>query len=239
MIEFIKVSKKFKYKDFQDITLKEFILKRRQQNNNNSKIALKDISFKLDKGKCLGIIGRNGSGKTTLLRLLARIYAPDEGKIIISGKVCPLIDLLAGFSPEFKIKENIYLNACLLGWGNEQIKRKINDIIEFAELNNYTNMPLKYFSSGMLLRLGFAIAAHTEADIYIFDEVITVGDAFFQKKCYDFIVQLKKTQKTIVIASHNMDLINTFCDKVILLENGKILDYSDAPNIIEKYSKLE
>lgn len=185
--------------------------------------ALKDVSFKIKNGEFVGLIGRNGSGKTTLLRIIADIYEPDSGEITVNGKLTPFLELGVGFSYELSARDNIFLNGVILGMKKELLIEKFDEIVEFAEVREFLDTPLKNFSSGMEVRLAFSIAIQTSASIYLLDEVLAVGDAKFQKKCLDHIRSMKQKNKSILFVSHNMEDIKMFCDKVIVLEKGEVI----------------
>jgi ABC-2 type transport system ATP-binding protein len=182
---------------------------------------LKDISFEIKKGEFFGIVGRNGSGKSTLLKLLAGIYIPDSGQIHINGKLTPFIELGVGFSPELTGRENVFLNGALLGFSRREMDSKYEDIVKFAELERFMDQKLKNYSSGMQVRLAFSIAIRANTDILILDEVLAVGDASFQQKCYDYFNELKKQRKTVVLVTHDMSAISRFCDRALYIANGR------------------
>jgi ABC-type polysaccharide/polyol phosphate transport system ATPase subunit len=185
-------------------------------------LALNDISLTIKKGERVGIIGPNGSGKTTLLKIIARVTSPTYGKIITNGKTVSLIDLSAGFHPDLTGYHNIYLNGMILGLTKQEINSKMNDIIEFADIRQFIDAPLFTYSSGMILRLGFAIAVHTNPDILILDEGLNVGDKYFQKKTFLKIKTFVQQKKTLLTVTHDMGFIKKYCDRVILLNKGKI-----------------
>jgi ABC-type polysaccharide/polyol phosphate transport system ATPase subunit len=200
--------------------------------------ALKDISFSIDKGETLGIIGRNGSGKTTLLRCLCGISKPTKGSIHSCGKTVGLLELGAGFQPDLTGRENIYLNGLLLGLNKSQISSCLNSIIEFADIGKFINAPLRTYSAGMYLRLGFAIAVQVDPDILLIDEVLAVGDEAFQEKCFDKIREFRKKNKTIIIVSHNMNAIDKLCYKAIFLKNGQIYKQGATHKVIRCYQNM-
>lgn len=205
----------------------------------NNFTALKDVSFEIKKGETVGIIGKNGSGKSTMLKLIAGVTSPSKGRVEIHGKVAPLIELGAGFHHELSGLENIYLNAALLGMHKKEIELVIEDIIDFSELRDFINVPVKRYSSGMYMRLGFAIAINITAPILLIDEVLSVGDAAFQKKCMDYFRQVKKTQeKTIVYVSHSEESVKELCDRVILLSKGEVIDDGDPAKVFKEYNEL-
>jgi lipopolysaccharide transport system ATP-binding protein len=192
--------------------------------------ALKDVSFQIKRGESVGIIGRNGAGKSTLLKLLSRITEPTTGRIELDGNVASLLEVGTGFHPELTGRENIYLNGAVLGMKRAEIKRKFNEIVAFAEVEKFLDTPVKHYSSGMYVRLAFAVAAHLEPDILIVDEVLAVGDAEFQKKCLGKMQSVSEDEgRTVIFVSHNMQAIRQMCQRVIFLKQGKI-DYSGDPH---------
>ncbi len=202
--------------------------------------ALKDISFEIKQGERIGIIGRNGSGKTTLLRLLAGVTQPTQGKITIRGRLGVLIEIMAGFHPELTGRENVYLNGAIMGMSQREIRRKFDEIVSFAELEDFIDTPIKRYSSGMHVRLGFAVAAHLEPDILLVDEVLAVGDAAFQEKCLGKMEGVAREGRTVVFVSHNMVTIKALCEKAILLENGRLLGVHTSTEAVERYlSRIE
>ena len=200
--------------------------------------ALDDISFEVKKGETLGIIGPNGSGKTTLLKLLNGIFWPDKGKISVKGKVGALIEVGAGFHPLLTGRENIYINAAILGMTKEETDKKFDAVVEFADIGDFLDVPVKHYSSGMFVRLGFAVAVHCEPDILLVDEVLAVGDEGFQNKCFNKIGELRKNGTTTILVSHNMHTISTFTEKAIFLNNGKSKYFRNVAEAIKKYTKL-
>ena len=197
--------------------------------------ALKDINFEVKKGDFFGIVGRNGSGKSTLLKLLAGIYSPDSGSIQINGKLTPFIELGVGFNPELTGRENIFLNGALLGFNRNEVKAMYNDIVEFAELEHFMEQKLKNYSSGMQVRLAFSIAIRARSDILLLDEVLAVGDAAFQHKCFNYFEDLKQQKKTVVFVSHDMSAIRRFCNSAIYLNSGKLTMYGKPSKIADEY----
>jgi ABC-2 type transport system ATP-binding protein len=185
--------------------------------------ALEDISFEIKKGEFFGIVGRNGSGKSTLLKILAGIYQPSSGSVETRGKLVPFIELGVGFNPELTGRENVYLNGAMLGFDASQIDAMYNDIVAFAELERFMDQKLKNYSSGMQVRLAFSMATRSEADILLVDEVLAVGDADFQKKCFDFFRKLKKNKKTVVFVSHDMNAVREYCDRAVLIDKSKLV----------------
>lgn len=200
--------------------------------------ALKDISFDIKKGEFFGILGRNGSGKSTMLKIIAEIYQPTSGSVTHTGKLVPFIELGVGFNPELTGRENVYLNGALLGFSRKEIDARYDDIVAFAELEEFMDQKLKNYSSGMQVRLAFSVATHAEADILVVDEVLAVGDADFQRKCYDYFKSLKKTGKTVVFVTHDMGAANEYCDRAILIENGRIVSEGETYSVTSDYLKL-
>jgi ABC-2 type transport system ATP-binding protein len=200
--------------------------------------ALKDISFEIKKGEFFGIVGRNGSGKSTLLKILANIYQPTSGKVYTKGKLVPFIELGVGFNPELSGRDNVYLNGAMLGFSEKEVDRMYDDIVAFAEIERFMDQKLKNYSSGMQVRLAFSMATRSEADILLIDEVLAVGDADFQRKCYKYFKKLKKNKKTVVFVSHDMSAVREFCDRALLVDNSKIVSIGNTSHIADKYNQL-
>ncbi len=200
--------------------------------------ALKDVSFDIKKGEFFGIVGRNGSGKSTLLKLMAGIYSPTKGEITVNGSLTPFIELGVGFNPELTGRENVFLNGALLGFNRKEMKAMYNDIVEFAELEKFMDQKLKNYSSGMQVRLAFSIAIRAQSDILLLDEVLAVGDSAFQRKCYRYFEDLKKSKTTVVLVTHDMSAIQRFCDEVILIEDGRIIKQGSAQAVTDEYRSL-
>ncbi len=198
--------------------------------------ALKDVSFEVKKGEALGIIGANGSGKTTTLRLLSKVTAPTKGSIRVSGKVAPLIQVGAGFHPELTGRENVYLNAAIMGITKKEVDERYDDIVSFAELDGFMDTPVKRYSSGMYVRLGFAVVANINPDIFLIDEIMSVGDLSFQRKCLDTMSRIRKSNKAIVFVSHNLSAVKGLCDRVIWLDKGEIKKEGDPDQVISSYT---
>lgn len=200
--------------------------------------ALTDISFEVKKGEFFGILGRNGSGKSTMLKILAEIYKPTSGSVVTKGKLVPFIELGVGFNPELTGRENVYLNGALLGFSRREMKQRYDEIVKFAELEDFMDQKLKNYSSGMQVRLAFSLATRAEADILLIDEVLAVGDADFQRKCYHYFKSLKQQKKTVVFVSHDMSAVREFCDRAILIESSKVVAEDAADKIAGRYSRL-
>jgi ABC-type polysaccharide/polyol phosphate transport system ATPase subunit len=200
--------------------------------------ALKDVSFDAHRGEALGIIGHNGAGKSTILKLLSRITTPSVGEIMINGRLSALIEVGSGFHPELTGRENVYLNGSILGMWRREITEKLDSIVDFAELRQFIDTPVKRYSSGMYVRLGFSIAAHLNPDILLLDEVLAVGDAAFQEKCIQRVLELKEKGTTIVFISHDLRAVQKLCDRVILLKKGQIEADGDPSETIALYQSL-
>ena len=201
----------------------------------NEFTALSDISFSVKKGEVLGIIGLNGAGKSTLLKIISGILKPTEGEVKISGSISPLIELGAGFDLDLTARENIFLNGYVLGYSKKYIQEKFNEIVEFSELNDFLDVPIKNFSSGMVARLGFSIATTVKPDILIVDEILAVGDYKFKEKCEARIAEMMAGGTTVIIVSHTIDQIKKLCDRVMWLEEHKIKMIGNAHEICELY----
>jgi len=197
--------------------------------------ALKDINFEVKKGEVVGVIGRNGAGKSTLLKVISRITSPTEGRIILNGRVGTLLEVGTGFHPELTGRENIFLNGAILGMTRKEIKSRFDEIVAFAEVEKFLDTPVKLYSSGMYVRLAFAVAAHMETEILLVDEVLAVGDAAFQKKCLGKMKDVSTKGRTVIFVSHNMPLIESLCHKVILLNNGQIETQDETKVVVKKY----
>lgn len=199
--------------------------------------ALDDVSFEVKKGEFFGIIGRNGSGKSTLLKILAGIYQPNKGKIKIHGQISPFLELGIGFNGELSGKDNVYLNATILGLSKKQIKEKFNDIVAFSELERFIDQKVKNYSSGMQVRLAFSVAIAANRDILLMDEVLAVGDGNFQNKCYEYFNKIRG-KKTVLFVSHDTENMKKFCERTLVLNDGKIFTLESTALAIEKYEAL-
>ena len=199
--------------------------------------ALRNLFLEINVGEKLGVIGRNGAGKTTLLKILSRITSPSEGRVKLKGRVSSLLEVGTGFHPELTGRENIYLNGAILGLSRSDIKKKFMQIVEFAEIEKFLDTPVKRYSSGMYVRLAFAVAAHLEPEILLVDEVLAVGDIQFQKKCLDKMGDISREGRTVLFVSHNLTAIEHFCNRCILLKNGKLVLDGDVDSVINGYIK--
>jgi lipopolysaccharide transport system ATP-binding protein len=197
--------------------------------------ALKDVNFEVKRGEVLGIIGRNGAGKSTLLKILSRITEPTEGRVVLRGRVASLLEVGTGFHPELTGRENIYLNGAILGMTQREIRKKFDEIVAFAEVDRFLDTPVKRYSSGMYVRLAFAVAAHLEPEILIVDEVLAVGDAEFQKKCLGKMSEVAGGGRTVLFVSHNMGAVRSLCSRAIIIANGKLLATAPAAQAVDMY----
>src|SRR3977135_2175965 len=200
--------------------------------------ALRNVSFQVNEGEALGIVGHNGAGKTTILKILSGITTPTAGEITIRGRVVALVEVSSGFHPELTGRENIYLHGAMLGMRRSEIRRKLDSIIEFSGVGKYTDVPVKRYSSGMYVRLGFSIAAHLDPDVLLLDEVLAVGDAAFQAKCLERIAELRKKGRTIVFISHDLGAVYRLCDRALLLSHGRVLMDGPARSVIDQYQQM-
>ena len=211
---------------------------RHATSKKESQHALKDISFEIKKGEFFGIVGRNGSGKSTLLKIIAGIYQPTKGKILTKGKLVPFIELGVGFNPELTGKDNVYLNGAILGFSEKEIDAMYKEIVDFAELDRFMDQKLKNYSSGMQVRLAFSMAIRADTDILLVDEVLAVGDADFQRKCFEYFKKLKKNNKTVVFVSHDMNAVKEFCDRAVLIDENELKYEGLTAEIAKEYSLL-
>src|SRR5437762_1699156 len=218
----------------QSRTLKEAIL-RRELPKTRELWALRDVDLDVDSGEAFGIVGRNGSGKSTLLKLLAHIYAPSTGMLAVGGRVGSLIEIGAGFHPDFTGIENVYLNASIYGLKRSYVDAHLDEIIDFAELEAFKDAPVRTYSSGMYMRLGFSVAMHVQPDVLLLDEVLAVGDVAFQEKCYERIWEFKRDGGTIVFVSHDERAVARVCDRALLLEEGRQLETGPAEEVVRAY----
>ena len=200
--------------------------------------ALNKLSFSVRKGECVGIIGTNGAGKSTALKIITGVLNPTEGKVSVNGRVSALLELGAGFNPEFTGLENVYINGRMLGFSKEEVDKRLNDILSFADIGEFINHPVKTYSSGMFVRLAFAVAINIEPEILIVDEALSVGDVFFQSKCFHKFEEFKKQGKTILFVSHAMGTIRKYCDRAILLNKGTKIYEGEPKEVIDIYNKL-
>ena len=240
MIEVRNVSMKFRMSDEPINSLKEiFTHAVKGKLKFNEFLALDNVSFELEKGKTLGLIGKNGAGKSTTLKLISGILKPTEGTIITNGNIVPMLELGAGFDLELTGKENIYLNGAILGYSKEYLESKYDDIIEFAEIRDFIDMPIRNYSSGMMARLAFSIASVVQPEILIVDEILAVGDVAFQEKSFNRMKELMSGGATVLFVSHDLEKIEEMCDKVIWLNRGKVVMFGDTDEVCKEYRKAQ
>ena len=233
------IHKSFRLPTEQAFGLKQAIFNRlRGIKGYKEQKVLRGIDLEIKKGEFVGIIGRNGSGKSTLLKILAGTYYPEKGEITINGTLVPFIELGVGFNPELTGRENVYLNGALLGFSNEEMDAMYDDIWDFAELKDFQDQKLKNYSSGMQVRLAFSIAIRARGDILLLDEVLAVGDAAFQEKCNNYFADLKDKKQTVILVTHSMENVRKFCNRAILIENGKIIEEGDPKKVADAYTRL-
>ena len=234
-IEFLEVSKKFKKGS---LLLKEALVEAFKAKKKEQFWALRDISFNLPQGSTLGIIGPNGSGKSTMLKLIAEVMYPTSGFVKVQGKIAPLIELGAGFHYELTGRENIYINGTILGLRKKEIDRRIEEIINFAELQDFIDTPVKHYSSGMFMRLGFAVATHVDPDILLIDEILAVGDIPFQEKCFKKMQSFRERGVTMVVVSHSLTQIKEYCDTGLVLWHGENKYFGPISEAVKAYENL-
>ena len=238
-IELRHVSLSFKIGNDKIDNLKEYVIRTLNRTKEKKTIfkATDDVSFKIYKGEKIGIIGFNGAGKSTLLKIISGVYTPDEGEVIINGNIAPLLSLGAGFDKNYSGRENIFLNGAILGYDEEFLKSKYDEILEFSELGEFINLPVKNYSSGMLSKLGFSIATIVDPDILILDEVLGVGDINFKKKSKEKIKSLMESNTTVLLVSHSIKEIRNICDKAIWIDKGKVVDIGEVNSVCDKYEE--
>src|SRR6478752_2149313 len=224
-------------------TLKSALLSRslvRDLRPEDTFAAVQDVSFTVPKGRTLGVIGRNGSGKSTVLKLVAGITKPTTGTVKVNGRISALIELGAGFHPEISGRENVFINGIMLGLTKKEITKRFDEIVEFAELEEFIDAPVKTYSSGMYMRLGFAVAINVNPDVLLVDEVLAVGDEGFTHKCLDKFAEFKRSNKTILLVTHSLNLIERFCDEALWLDNGHAMSHGDPKRVVGAYlTKVE
>ena len=237
--EHVKVSMKFNLSREKVDSLKDYIFKTIKRDIQYNEVwALKNVSFSVEKGDRVGILGLNGAGKSTLLKVISGVFKPTEGHVDKHGKMVPLLELGAGFDPQYTGKENIYLYGAMLGYTKKFIDSKYDEIVEFSELQKFMDVPVKNYSSGMKSRLGFSIATVVEPKILILDEVLSVGDAKFRKKSEKKIMSMFDSGVTVLFVSHSLEQVQRLCNKAMILEKGKLIAYGDIDPISEQYSKM-
>lgn len=237
-IEVRDVYKSFRMPAQRIETLKERVLSRNMRQGYEELKALEAITFDVDRGECLGIVGRNGSGKSTLLKLLASIYRVDRGSIRIAGRLVPFIELGVGFNPDLTAEDNVIINGVMMGLTPREARRRFEEVLDFAELGEFAELKLKNYSSGMLVRLGFSLMTQVDADILLVDEVLAVGDASFQQKCFDVFSRMHAEGRTIVLITHDMSAVEHHCDRAMLLERGHVVEEGDTGDVTRRYLAL-
>jgi len=232
------VTKTFRLPHRKYSTLKERALHPLATSTYETLHALDGVSFEVGAGEFFGIVGRNGSGKRTLLKCLSGIYAIDEGYLRVNGRVSPFIELGVGFNPDLTARDNVIVNAIMLGLTRKQAHQRFDEIIAFAELEDFIDLNLKNYSSGMAARLGFAVAIQVDADVLLVDEVLAVGDASFQRKCFEQFDRMKRAGRTILLVTHDMGVIERLCDRALVLELGNVVDVGEPSRIARRYEEL-
>jgi len=232
------VSKSFRLPHERVHTLKERALHPLRRSGYDALRALRDVSFVVESGEFFGIVGRNGSGKSTLLKCLAGIYATDAGAIYVNGRMSTFIELGVGFNPDLPARDNVMINATMLGLSPREARRRFDTIIDFAELRDFTDLKLKNYSSGMMVRLAFSVMIQVDADILLIDEVLAVGDAAFQQKCFEEFERIKRSNATVLFVTHDMGSVQRFCDRALLLEQGKVAAMGDPEQVGNRYLEL-
>ncbi len=237
-VEITELDKTFRLPHQRYSTLKERALHPLRSTSYDELRALRDVDVSIREGEFFGIVGRNGSGKSTLLKCLAGIYRPDAGRVTIHGRLSPFIELGVGFNPDLTARDNIVINAVMLGLSRRQARERFEQIIAFAELEEFVDLKLKNYSSGMSVRLGFASAIQVDADVLLVDEVLAVGDAAFQQKCYEEFTRLRASGRTIVFVTHDMNAVERFCDRAMLLERGRVVEIGEPRTVAREYNEL-
>lgn len=236
-IEIRRMSKTFKIYLDKANTLKEKLLFW-YRGKKEHRVVLKNINLDIKKGETVALIGTNGSGKSTLLKLMTKIYYPTKGRVTTNGKLTSLLELGAGFHPDFSGRENIYFNASIFGLSKKEIDDRVDDIIKFSELEEFIDNPVRTYSSGMYMRLAFSIAINVDADILLIDEILAVGDQHFQEKCYEKLLELKQSNKTIVIVSHNIESVRKLCDRAIWIFDGVVREDGNCSEVLDDYLRV-
>jgi len=226
------------FRKYYQQTFKEFLTDRHAKNFNKVFKALQNISFEVKEGSTLGLLGRNGSGKSTLLKIISGVLTPSQGQVIRPVATAALLELGAGFQPDMTGLENIYLNSSILGRSKKDTELVIDDIIDFSGISEFIDTPVKFYSSGMYARLGFAIAIHTDPELLLVDEILAVGDAPFQKKCLDRIKQMQNEGRSIILVTHDTSTVENFCDSAVVLDHGKLIAQGETKKAIATYQAL-
>jgi len=238
VIEVEHLWKKYRRPHVKAGSVKELLLAMlRGQRGYDEFWALRDISMAVEAGEAVGVVGPNGSGKSTLLGLLARVLKPTEGTVRVEGRVCPLLELGTGFHPDLSGRENVYLNASLLGLSQKETRARYDDIVDFAELEEFMDSPVKTYSTGMVIRLGFSVAVNMDPDILLIDEVLGVGDEHFQHKSFGRLLDFKKAGKTLFVVSHNLDSVTALCERALWMDRGRLFRDANAEEVVVKYKR--
>jgi ABC-type polysaccharide/polyol phosphate transport system ATPase subunit/ABC-type polysaccharide/polyol phosphate export permease len=219
-------------------SVRERVLHPRQRNRGSLLPSLNDISLEIQRGSCVGIVGRNGSGKSTLLRCIAGIYVPDSGEVSVAGRLAPFIELGVGFDPAISARENVITSGILFGLRTRDVRARVDEIFRYAELERFTAVKLKNYSTGMAARLAFSVTTHIDADVLLFDEVIATGDLAFQRRCFERFAQLRAEGRTLVLVTHDMDAVQSLCDRVLLLDEGSIVWDGDPAEAVDRYDAI-
>lgn len=240
VIRLEKVSVEYRAPTERVNTFKEYMIRTVQGKiQHQTFLALRDVNLTVYRNEIFGMIGNNGAGKSTMLKVVARVLRPSAGRVCVDGRVAPLLELGAGFHPELSGRENIYLNGALLGFTRAEMDRKFDSIVDFSELGDFIEAPVRTYSSGMTARLGFSVAMDADPDILILDEVLSVGDESFQEKCLHRIQDVREHQATILLVSHSMKMIQSMCDRVVWLDHGQVMMVGDAHSVIEAYRSAQ
>ncbi|MEI7689562.1 MAG: ABC transporter ATP-binding protein [Candidatus Saccharibacteria bacterium] len=237
-VDIIDIHKEFILPQNKNSTFKQTVVNIVKQNKKVTQKVLDGVSFQVNKGDFFGIVGRNGSGKSTLLKLIAGVYTPTAGHIAVNGGLTPFIELGVGFNPELSGRDNVYLNGALLGFTHKQMDSMYDEIVDFAELGPFMDQKLKNYSSGMQVRLAFSIAIKAKNEILIFDEVLAVGDEAFQRKCLNIFEQYRQEGQTVILVTHDMSTVRRFCNRVVLIDCGKVVDIGGPDKVASEYSRL-
>ena len=226
------------FKKYYQRTFKEYLTDRHAKNFNKVFWALRNVSFEVKDGSTVGLIGRNGSGKSTLLKIISGVLTPSEGQVVRPVATAALLELGAGFQPDMTGKENIFLNSAILGRTNKQTQKNLESIIDFSGIEEFINTPVKFYSSGMYARLGFAIAIHTDPELLLVDEVLAVGDEPFQQKCLSKIKAMQAEGRSIILVTHSSQNVRDFCDEAVLLDHGKLISQGTVDEVLNVYQQL-
>jgi ABC-2 type transport system ATP-binding protein len=226
------------FRKYYQRTFKEFLTDRHAKNFNNIFWALRHVTFEVKDGSTLALIGRNGSGKSTLLKIISGVLTPSEGYVTRPVATAALLELGAGFQPDMTGRENIFLNSAILGRTKKETQRKLDSIIDFSGIEEFIDTPVKFYSSGMYARLGFSIAIHTDPELLLTDEVLSVGDEPFQKKCLSKIKEMQDEGRSIILVTHSAETVRSFCDSAVLLSHGELLAQGDVESVLKKYEAL-